>query len=95
MNFTFEFDYDNLFEENNGIYYFKIIYVLNEDKEWQFGKPFLEKYSTTFDIESRKIYFYNKNIVFKNIRKTKGDEKSFLLFPHKSNIFLLISFFKC
>ena len=79
MNFTFEFDYDNLFEENNGIYYFKIIYVLNEDREWQFGKPFLEKYSTTFDIESRKIYFYNKNIVFKNIRKTKGDETSFLL----------------
>ena len=79
MNFTFVFDYKDLFEEKNGIYYFKILNAMNENKEWQFGKLFFEKYSTTFDIDSRKIYFYNKNILFKNISKNDNKENSKLL----------------
>ena len=79
MNFTFVFDYKDLFEEKNGIYYFKILNPMNENKEWQFGKLFFEKYTTTFDIDSRKIYFYNKNILFKNIYKNDNKENSKLL----------------
>ena len=71
MNFTFYFNYNDLFEEKNGVYYFKIIFSLNEDKEWQFGKSFFEKYTTTFDIDSRKLYFYNENIVLKILLKIK------------------------
>ena len=95
MNFTFYFDYNDLFEEKNGIYYFKIIFSLNEDKEWQFGKTFFEKYSTTFDIDSRKIYFYNKNIVFKNIAENINKENSNILIiicVILSVIFLVITF---
>ena len=78
-DFTCEFNYKDLFEEKNGIYYFKVIYSLNENKEWQFGKTFFEKYPTTFDIESRKIYFYNKNILFKKMNNIKKKENSNLL----------------
>ena len=95
MNFSFCFDFSDLFEEKNGIYYFKIIKTLNEDKEWQFGKTFFEKYSTTFDIESRKMYFYNKNILIKH--NTKGNnEKTNLLIVIcilLSIILIVISFF--
>ena len=95
MNFSFVFDYKDLFEEKNGIYYFQIVNVMNENKEWQFGKIFLEKYTTTFDIESRKIYFYDKNILFKNISKKGAKEnlKSLIIIcVILSFIFIGISF---
>ena len=95
MNFTFNFDYNDLFDEYNGIYYFKIITSLNENKEWQFGKTFFEKYSTTFDIESRKMYFYNKNILINNMSKGIKEKSSplIILCIILSIIFIGISFY--
>ena len=96
MNFSFNFDYNDLFYEYNGIYYFKIISSLNDNKHWQFGKTFFEKYSTTFDIESRKIYFYNKNILINNNISKGSNEKSSLLIIlciFLSIIFIGISFY--
>ena len=95
MNFSFCFDFSDLFEEKNGIYYFKIIKTLNEDKEWQFGKTFFEKYSTTFDIESRKMYFYNKNILIKHNKKRNNEKTNLIIVICilLSIILIVISFF--
>jgi hypothetical protein len=52
-----EFDYNDLFINENGIYYFQIIFSKNLD--WIFGKPIFKKYRIVFD-QDKKIYsIYN------------------------------------
>ena len=52
-----EFDYNDLFIKENGIYYFQIIFTQNSD--WIFGKPIFKKYRIVFD-QDKKIYsIYN------------------------------------
>jgi hypothetical protein len=66
FNYTFELDYEDLFYENNQYLYFLICFdtsMFGEDKfseisEWIFGKPFLNKYQFSFDVEKRIINFY-------------------------------------
>ena len=62
MNYTFHLTYKELFIEINDIYYFLIVDILTNNDYWQLGVPFLRKYQTTFNIDTRKIYFYNKEI---------------------------------
>ena len=83
MNYTFSFTYKELFEEINNVYYFLIIEVLNSEKEWKIGIPFFKKYQTTFNIDTRKIYFYNKNILVNNKIENNKKEK-------ENNILLII-----
>jgi hypothetical protein len=56
-----EFGYNDLFVNENGIYYFQIIFSKNLD--WIFGKPIFKKYRIVFD-QDKKIYgiykFYQK-----------------------------------
>ena len=75
MNFTFTLTYNELFQEVNDVYYFLIVNTLNDDKDWKIGIPFLRKYQTTFNIDTRKIYFYNKNIRQFNNNKKKNINK--------------------
>ena len=66
FNYTFELDYEDLFYENKEYLYFLICFdtsMFGEDKfseisEWIFGKPFLNKYQFSFDVEKRIINFY-------------------------------------
>ena len=84
FNYSFELNFDDLFYEKNGNLYFLICFdtgMFGDDKfteisEWIFGKPFLKKYQFSFDVEKRRIIFYenlkrninnsNKNV---NIKK--------------------------
>lgn len=66
FNYTFELNYEDLFYEIDNNLYFLICFdtgMFGDDKfteisEWIFGKPFLSKYQFSFDIERRRIYFY-------------------------------------
>ena len=60
-NFTFSFNGSDLFLENNGYYYFLIIFDIYDYRNWNFGKLFLKKYQLIFNPDSRTIYYYIKN----------------------------------
>ena len=75
MNYTFSLTYKELFEELNNVYYFLIVEALASEKEWQIGIPFFRKYQTTFNIDSRKIYFYNKDILINNNKIKNNNNK--------------------
>lgn len=78
MNYTFHLTYKELFIEINDIYYFLIVDILTNNDYWQLGVPFLRKYQTTFNIDTRKIYFYNKEInLINNVEK--GNNNNFVL----------------
>ena len=82
MNYTFSLTYKELFEEINNVYYFVIFGDLSSEKEWQIGIPFFKKYQTTFNIDTRKIYFYNKDKLI-NVNNNKNHNK-------ENNTFLIL-----
>ena len=59
--YAFNLDYKDLFVENNGKYFFKIIFDKNNKYQWKLGKPFLEKYVFIYDYDSKNIKFYKEN----------------------------------
>ena len=60
--FTFSLDYNDLFYEKDGKYFFRIIFDRNNKIQWKLGKPFLKKYIFVFDYDSKKIGIYNDNL---------------------------------
>ena len=62
LNKTFILDCKDLFYHKNNKYYFLIIYSSFSSSYWKLGKPFLKKYQTTLDLDSKKIYFYDNSI---------------------------------
>ncbi len=55
LNFSFEFDYLDLFDDFEGKKYFKIIYPDIKSKIWVLGRVFLKKYKLYFDSERKTI----------------------------------------
>ena len=100
FNYTFELVFEDLFYEYNNNLYFLICFdngVGEDDKflqisEWVLGKPFLDKYQFSFDIEQNKIYFYEnfiRYIVSKNkILKDRNNLYVNRLLP-KNNLILI------
>ena len=60
FNYTFEFKGDELFEEKEGKYFFKIITEIGSSKGWEFGVLFLQKYQLIFNSDSKLIGYYIK-----------------------------------
>lgn len=60
--YTFILDYNDLFEEKDGKYFFKIIFDKNNKMQWKLGKPFLSKYTLFYDYEEKTIGFYNQDL---------------------------------
>ena len=73
MNYTFEFNYKELFYEKDELYIFKIIFSKKNNFYWIFGKPWLGKYLMVFNQDSKTIghYYYinEKTVEEKNIKK--------------------------
>lgn len=90
LNYTFVLDYEDLFQENNGIYYFLVIYCPSSKIEWEFGKPFLKKYMLTVNNEEKTISFYNKDI---EININYPNTKFFIILKYVSLILLCVLFF--
>ena len=59
--YTFILDYNDLFQEKDGKYFFKIIFDKNNKMQWKLGKPFLSKYSLFYDYNAKTIGFYNQD----------------------------------
>ena len=67
--FTFNLDYNDLFLEKNGKYFFKIIFDKNNKMQWKLGKPFLKKYTLFYDYEAKTVGFYNQELFKKKRSK--------------------------
>jgi len=59
-NFSFIFDYNDLFIKQNNKHIFLIIFDKNLLNRYVFGKLFFQKYQMTFNIDSKMIYWYDK-----------------------------------
>ena len=58
MNFTFIFNYKELFYEKNEFYIFKVIFNHKNNFYWIFGKPWFAKYLMVFNQDSKTIGHY-------------------------------------
>ena len=59
MNYTFEFNYKELFYEKNEYYIFKVIFNHKNNFYWIFGKPWFTKYFMVFNQDSKTIGHYS------------------------------------
>ncbi len=71
MNYTYEFNYKELFDEIDDYYIFKIIFQKTNNFYWIFGKIWLEKFLMIFDQDKKTIghYYYignNENVMTNN-----------------------------
>ena len=83
LNYTFTFNYTELFEEIDNYYIFKIIFPKTREFYWIFGKPWLAKYLMVFDQDKKIVghYYYMND---KSIKENKSKKKQF------NNILLLV-----
>ncbi len=58
MNYTFEFNYKELFLEKNEFYFFQVIFNHKNNFYWIFGKPWFVKYLMVFNQDSKTIGHY-------------------------------------
>ena len=82
FNYTFKLTKYDLFKKIGNKYYF-MIYFYHKYYYWVFGKPFLEKYQFTFNMDSKLIGFYERD--FELNYKTKR-------FYYSKNIKITIGF---
>ena len=59
-NFTFTFEYKELFKNIYNRTFFLISTSKNNEKYWSFGKLFMKKYQFVFDTDKKTISFYRK-----------------------------------
>ena len=90
IKYKIEFNYDDLFTENNGYLYFNVLFTQDEDpfnNDFILGKPFFKKYPITFNTNGRmeKIGFYNNLFFKKKERNNQNSSKG-----NKLTIFLII-----
>ena len=73
LDFVFELNYNDLFTERDGKYYFLIIFDEYFDQTgWVFGNIFFKKYQLIFDTDSKMIGFYNTNMEIKKNSEKGG-----------------------
>ena len=76
LNFTFEFNYSELFDEIDNYYVFKIIFQKTKNFYWIFGKLWLAKYLMVFDQDKKTIgHYYNSGNLAKEENKNKVNIK--------------------
>ena len=78
LQYIFEFNYEDLFVEKDGKYWFLITFpTYNEIEEWFFGIIFLRKYNLVFNQDSKTISFYNPKLPFEDEEQsTKTDNNN-------------------
>ena len=63
ISFNFTFNGKDLFYNENGKKYFKIIFLLYRQQYWYLGREFLKKYKLRFDTDRKSIFIpVNKKI---------------------------------
>ena len=69
----FELNFDDLFVENGDYIYLRVFFDINKNDVWRFGKPFLQKYFFSYDLDGRTISLYDEPV--ENIENGGKDEK--------------------
>ena len=59
LNYTFELTHKDLFEIRGDLKYFLIVFDIESNYPWKFGKLFLQKYFFNFETDNKLIGFYN------------------------------------
>ena len=62
LNYTFEFNYQDLFLKVDNKFYFLIVFKDIKDNNWKIGKPFFKKYQLIFESDRKLIGFYTGKI---------------------------------
>ena len=62
LNYTFDFNYQDLFIEKDNKYWFLIVCENGDAYEWILGYVLLKKYQFAFNQDSKTIRFYNQNL---------------------------------
>ena len=74
FEYNFELNYSDLFINLGSIYYFLIIFQINESKNgWIFGQPFFKKFNFTINLDENWVGFYNPD---KPIIKKEDNNKN-------------------
>ena len=72
INYSFVFHGNDLFLEENGVKYFKIIFLhYSKNYYWYLGRDFLKKYRLRFDTDRKLIYIPLNNKKEENKEKMK------------------------
>ena len=89
LNYTFKFDYNDLFVKSNNRYQFLIIFEQYEKtNRWKFGNIFFKKFLMVFDQDKKQIGFYIKE----GKNKIKNNNNIIIIIIMISFIFVLILF---
>ena len=75
-NYTFSFDYKELFQNVYNRIFFLIMCSKNADIFWTFGKMFMKKYQFIFDTDKKSISFYNQRKIEINDNMNNNSNKS-------------------
>ena len=78
LNYTFEFNSQELFYDKKEFYIFKIIFNKKGNFYWIFGKPWLSKYLMIFNQDSKTIGYYCY-ITNKSEEKKKNNKNNLIL----------------
>ena len=78
FDFNFTLTKNELWRKFDGKYYFLIIFSEEERDEWVLGKIFFQKYTILFNLDAKKIGFY-QNFQKKNQKDTNNHQKKFNL----------------
>ena len=89
----FELNFEDLFEETNNYFIFKILFDEENKIFWNFGRIILKKYNFIFDNDQKAIFYLGKNNLNSNeeteeIKESKQNEKNII--SDKLYIFLIL-----
>ena len=79
INFNFTLNYEDLFYEYNGKYYFLMAAKFYKNQYFIFGSILMKKYSLVFDKHISKIGVYNQNIINNYDNNKKSNKKRIIL----------------
>jgi hypothetical protein len=75
-------EFDDLFYEINDTLYFLVCYdkgigddAFTKISEWVLGRPFFKKYQLSFDVEKKRVIFYENLSGYPHIQKEKAKKE--------------------
>ena len=81
INYTFEFNYQDLFLEKDNKFWFLIVIDINtEIDEWYIGFSLLKKYQFVFNQDSKTIGFYNPDLEIVTNKNSSTNSSNYILY---------------
>ena len=78
LNYSFELGHEDLFEIKGDRFYFLIVFESDppnkNTQEWVIGEHFIKKHIFSYNIKTKKIWFYNEKNFNQNFKENDDDE---------------------